>query len=131
MRVVARAIIVNSEGKVLVAQRAQEWNNGRWTLVGGKSERDETPETAIVREVREELKIPFVPTLFKKTHEREPEGGREPWVVFIFAGPLQGTPTRKEDEISELKFVGREDLDVLDFTFGHREILKEFFGTRT
>jgi len=130
MRVVARAIIVNNDRKVLIAKRAQRWNHGRWTLPGGKSDEGEAPEVTIVREVGEELSIPFTPRLFKETWEREPEGGREPWNVFIFAGPLEGTPTQKPDEISELMFVGRDDLDGLDFAFGHKDILIEFFDSQ-
>lgn len=42
------------EGAVLLVQRAHEPGKGRWTLPGGYVEEDESPDLAIVREVREE-----------------------------------------------------------------------------
>lgn len=51
---VAAAIIIEN-GKVFATQRGYgEFKDG-WEFPGGKIEPDETPETAIVREIREEL----------------------------------------------------------------------------
>lgn len=54
LTVVAAAIIRNH--RVLLAQRnhPQEWA-GRWEFPGGKVERGETPQRALVREIAEEL----------------------------------------------------------------------------
>ena len=54
--VVAGAVIEN--GRVLLAQRATPPElAGRWELPGGKIEPGETPQDALVRELREELGI--------------------------------------------------------------------------
>lgn len=55
----ADTIIRNQEGKVLLLQRAftDDFEPGKWCLVGGKIEKDEVPETAAVREVREETNL--------------------------------------------------------------------------
>ena len=45
------------EAKVLMVQRAHDPGKGRWTLPGGYVEEDESPDTAIVREVVEETGI--------------------------------------------------------------------------
>jgi ADP-ribose pyrophosphatase YjhB (NUDIX family)/predicted RNA-binding Zn-ribbon protein involved in translation (DUF1610 family) len=45
------------DGRVLVVQRGHEPGKGRWTLPGGFVEEDESPEAAIVREVREETNL--------------------------------------------------------------------------
>ena len=47
------AIVRGSE--VLLIQRALPPYEGLWTLPGGRSEADETPESTAIREVREEL----------------------------------------------------------------------------
>jgi len=50
-------ILVNSDGKVLLQLRCKHdfLYPNYWTLPGGKVEEDESPELAIVREVKEEL----------------------------------------------------------------------------
>lgn len=53
IRVVA-AIIVD-EGKIFATQRGYGEFKGGWEFPGGKIEPNETPEAAIVREIKEEL----------------------------------------------------------------------------
>lgn len=50
--------IIERNGMFLAAQRgAGQSNAGLWEFPGGKVRRDETPETALVRELQEELGI--------------------------------------------------------------------------
>jgi mutator protein MutT len=53
----AGIILVNSEGKVLMQLRCRHdfLYPGCWTLPGGRVEKGESPELALVREVKEEL----------------------------------------------------------------------------
>lgn len=56
--VVVAAALVRSDGRLLLAQRPHgRPMEGLWELPGGKIEPGETPEEALVREVREELYI--------------------------------------------------------------------------
>lgn len=55
---VAAAALVDSDGRVLVAQReAGKHLAGQWEFPGGKVEPGEAPETALVRELHEELGV--------------------------------------------------------------------------
>lgn len=55
--VVAGALI-NNEGQVLMAQRPEGKNlAGYWEFPGGKIELGETPEEALIRELKEELNL--------------------------------------------------------------------------
>jgi 8-oxo-dGTP diphosphatase len=55
---VAAAALVRNDGKLLLAQRpAGKPMAGLWEFPGGKVEPGETPEAALVRELREELSI--------------------------------------------------------------------------
>jgi 8-oxo-dGTP diphosphatase len=55
---VACGVLVNAEGRVLVADRpAGKDMAGLWEFPGGKVEPLESPEAALVRELREELGI--------------------------------------------------------------------------
>ena len=53
VKVVAAAIV--QDGKVLATQRGYGEFEGGWEFPGGKVEPGETPEAALVREIREEL----------------------------------------------------------------------------
>ena len=53
IRVVAAIII--DEGKIFATQRGYGEFKGGWEFPGGKIEPNETPEAAIVREIKEEL----------------------------------------------------------------------------
>lgn len=53
---VAAAVIWDADGRMLLTQRpAGKIYAGRWEFPGGKLEQGETPEMAVVRELREEL----------------------------------------------------------------------------
>ncbi len=55
---VVAAIIINSKGEVLLAQRPEGKRlAGKWEFAGGKIEEGETPEQALKRELKEELGI--------------------------------------------------------------------------
>jgi 8-oxo-dGTP diphosphatase len=48
------AVVLDAEGRLLLIQRGHDPHRGRWTLPGGRVEPGETPEQAVVREIREE-----------------------------------------------------------------------------
>ncbi len=50
------ALIMDTEGRVLLAQRPAHKHLGlKWEFPGGKVEMTESPESALIREIREEL----------------------------------------------------------------------------
>jgi 8-oxo-dGTP diphosphatase len=55
---VAAVALINEENEVLLAQRPKGKRlAGKWEFPGGKVEKDESPEEALVRELHEELGI--------------------------------------------------------------------------
>ncbi|MGH6888625.1 MAG: (deoxy)nucleoside triphosphate pyrophosphohydrolase [Rhizomicrobium sp.] len=55
---VAACALIDSDGRVLIAQRAASREmGGLWEFPGGKVEDGERPEQALIRELREELGI--------------------------------------------------------------------------
>jgi 8-oxo-dGTP diphosphatase len=55
---VAAVALVDADGRVLIAKRpADKPMAGLWEFQGGKVERGERPETALLRELKEELDI--------------------------------------------------------------------------
>ncbi len=58
----AAAALIDRAGRVLIAQRpAHKQFGGFWEFPGGKVERGESPEAALVRELKEELDLTVEP----------------------------------------------------------------------
>ena len=63
--------VILHDGKIFATQRGYgEYKDG-WEFPGGKIEKDETPEHAIVREIREELNTEIEPIRLLDTIEEE------------------------------------------------------------
>ena len=63
--VVAAVALFDIDGRVLVARRPEGKSMaGLWEFPGGKLEQGETPEEALIRELREELAIETVESCF-------------------------------------------------------------------
>lgn len=59
--IVVACALVDIDGRVLIAQRPSgKQLSGLWEFPGGKLEADETPEAALIRELKEELDIDVV-----------------------------------------------------------------------
>jgi len=55
---VVAAALINPEGRVLIAKRPEgKTLSGLWEFPGGKVETGETPDAALIRELKEELSI--------------------------------------------------------------------------
>ncbi|MBX4205026.1 MAG: NUDIX hydrolase [Candidatus Doudnabacteria bacterium] len=132
-KIVTRAILFNEKNEVLLGKRVRGGGIGKWALVGGKPEGNETPEEAIVREVKEELGLDFEPTIFGKVEDQvsadRAQDEQHAWDVYTFYGKYKGTPVFKSEEISELALVSKDTLDEFDIAFNHKEILQNFFDT--
>jgi len=58
MLLVVAAVLVNADGKILMAQRPEgKQMAGLWEFPGGKVEEGEIPEVALQRELKEELGV--------------------------------------------------------------------------
>lgn len=59
---VAAAALIDADGRVLITQRPQHKQlGGLWEFPGGKIELGEAPETALARELKEELDLTVEP----------------------------------------------------------------------
>ncbi|MGV9455637.1 (deoxy)nucleoside triphosphate pyrophosphohydrolase [Streptomyces sp. NPDC003635] len=101
-------------GRLLAARRsAPPELAGRWELPGGKVEPGETPEAALVRELREELGV--------ETEPRERVPGewplRDPYVLKVWtARLLPGSPAPKPlEDHDELRWLTPDELWDVDW----------------
>lgn len=128
MKEVTRAIVLDSDGRVLLGKRARGHGEGQWALVGGKPDNGESMKECVVREVHEELNVVFYPTFIKKV--LDDDSVNEPWNVYLYKGLFTGKIKFKEDEISEIGFFEKTELNDLEIAFNHMELLKEYFGLK-
>lgn len=111
---VVAVALVDFDGRILLAQRPEGKSMaGLWEFPGGKVEKDETPEFALMRELEEELDIQTRPCCFA------PVGfGSHAYDDFHLLMPLyicrvwRGTPMAREHKA--LKWVRAHDLYGID-----------------
>lgn len=127
---VSAAII--REGRVLIARRAKGASTGAYTLPGGVVEAGETLHEAVVREVREETGIAAEPLALAGQREfiTRDETGRvsRHFVILCFACRwISGEGVPLLEELSELHWMGPEELTGLTTTEGLAEIVAAAF----
>lgn len=105
---VVGAIIHNDNGQILCALRSEKMSlPGYWEFPGGKVESNESPETALIREIKEELHCDIKVGQFIEdtTYTYDLFTVR---LVTYFAEIINGTPIAYEH--SELKWVPFKEL---------------------
>ena len=70
-RIEVVAAIIHHEGKYLATQRGYGEFKGGWEFPGGKIEPEESREEALIREIREELRMEIVPERWLCTTEHD------------------------------------------------------------
>lgn len=98
---VVAAALLNDQGEILLAQRPQGKRlAGKWEFPGGKVEKDESPEAALIREIKEELDIVITPEhcepFWFLSHDYVAEFGFHLLMPVYVLRQWQGTPRAVE-----------------------------------
>ena len=116
-------VLRDKEGKILVAKRNLTPGKNKWALPGGFIELDETPETACLRELKEETglkgKIKELIGIYIQKTRYYGSLLVIGYEVTIFKKSLS-----LNSELKEAKFFSKKDLPIIPF-LSHREIIKE------
>lgn len=118
------AVVTNDEGKLLIAQR-RDLNtlnaDGKWEFVGGHIEFGEDPETAVIRETKEEsgLDVEVVRLLPKVYTNMWTRDDGDQWHILLLSYHCRVTGGRLHTEnfdkkISALKFISVDELKDYD-----------------
>lgn len=107
---VVAVALIDGDGRVLVQQRPQgKFMAGLWEFPGGKVEPGETPETALIRELGEELGISVsAACLAPACFASEPLDGRHLLLLLYVCRKWEGEP--RALEASALRWVRTRDL---------------------
>jgi ADP-ribose pyrophosphatase YjhB (NUDIX family) len=105
-------VVVNGIGHILLVYRGRPPAAGTWTLPGGRVEAGESPEAAVVRELREETGLPtaIVCALDEVIIEREGTTFRVQEYLLV---PLDNTAPRAGDDAAGVRWASPEDLEGL------------------
>lgn len=118
---VAAAVIRGTDGKILIARRAdKQHQGGLWEFPGGKVEPDETVEAALARELKEELGIAVMAArpLIKIKHDYpDKQVLLDVWEVSSFTGEPHGA------EGQPLAWVSNRELASYEFPAANQPIV--------
>ena len=123
------AVVRDTEGRLLLVQRANEPGQGLWSVPGGRVEPGETAPEAVVREVAEETGLAVVVTGLAGVVERAAPGGGvyviEDFTARLAPGEDPGG-LRSGDDASDAAWVPVDGLDRFPCVEGLLEALREW-----
>lgn len=110
--IVVVAAVIEREGSILITRRPKGAHlEGFWEFPGGKPEAGETPEAALIREVREELGVEYTPgPAIAEVNWQYPDKRVR---ITFFRGTIAGAPRPLEGQ--EMAWVTLAELDRYEF----------------
>lgn len=128
-KVALKALIQNSEGKVLVCLNSRPGEP--WDLPGGTLNAGEHPKAALVREVKEELDLDIVvhePIAID--HFIKPATGKQTIVVALCATLAHPDVAivLADGEIIETRWIGKDEIGAVPMFPEYRAFLEIFFN---
>lgn len=125
-RYVACEGIIVRDGKVLMIKRNGEPDKGKWALIGGYLDWNETVEEAVVREVKEEVGLTTkVRTLLGVYSNPDRDHGLQNVAIVFSLDLLSEDIKAKETEVQAVQWFPLEDLPD-EIAFNHRDVIHDY-----
>jgi NAD+ diphosphatase len=108
----ASGLVLDADGRVLLARRAIEPDKGKWDLPGGFLHEGEDPSEALVRELLEETSMRVEPiAFFHVVVDRygDADDAQHTLNLYWTCRVLGGEPT-PADDVAELRWFGPDEL---------------------
>ena len=133
MKRIAAIIFLNDSGELLLYRRDNKPGipfPRHWDLFGGHIEEGETPEQALVREVKEELDYDLKDFSFFKKYICT-SGDAYPNIKYIYTGRFN-IPVDKITllEGEEVRYFSREEVSHIEFANILKEIVLDYLATK-
>lgn len=123
------AIIINGEGKMLLAKRGQKAKNerGKWEFPGGSVEFGDTMESTIKREMKEELDVEIEVGKHLSPIDHIIPKENQHWVTSTFIAKIvKGTPKIMEPEkCDEIRWFTLDEIEKLPLSIATWESVKQ------
>ena len=118
----ASAIIINYE-KILLTLRSPTCSSypNYWTMPGGRIELGETSTKNVIRKVKEEVNLEFIPTKLYTTFQ---------WnnlELSRYLGTWSGNIKLQESEVTQYKFYTYKETQELELAFDYKDIINKLF----
>jgi 8-oxo-dGTP diphosphatase len=124
MLLVACAIILNNQNKVLACQRSANMHLAlKWEFPGGKIEENETAEDCLIREIKEELNID-IQILEQKIENEHHYSDKAIRLIPFICKHLSGDISLKEHK--DFRWLDKSNLLDLDWAEADLPILNEY-----
>lgn len=118
---VAVAIIVDDQQRILITQRPSHVpHGGFWEFPGGKLEDNETSESALIREIKEEVGLDVLKYQYLGIIHHQYPGKSVELIVFMVTH-FTGKPARLEGQLN-LQWVDKASLKPEDFPQANHKI---------
>jgi len=115
--------VIQRDGRILVGQRRRGDRHAlKWEFPGGKVEFGESPQEALVRELREELQIEASIGSELARYEHEYPNGSRVHLLFFAVREYRGEPLARVFE--QIRWADLETLPELDFLEGDFDFVK-------
>ena len=122
------AFVFDSDGRVLLVERARPPSVGMWTVPGGRLERGETLAQAVAREVREETGLIVEVGLLACVVERMADDYH--FVILDYHAHVIGGSLQAGSDAHAAKFVDDAELATLPLTDGLVPLLERARATQ-
>lgn len=123
---IASSAALIQDGKLLLLKRVASASlfPNHWTFPsGGIEETDPSISAAVIREVKEETNLDFVPREKFGFFESIVNGKR--YIALVHLGEWSGTIHLQPEEIAEYKFFTFGEIESLDLAFAYREVIND------
>lgn len=106
--------LLNEQNQILIAKRpAHKALPLKWEFPGGKVEQNESFESCIVREIKEELNLDIIPLDYIGKESYQYDYARI--TLHLYTGKIISDTTPKLNEHVEIKWVNVNELEMYDF----------------
>lgn len=126
--VVGVGAIIISDGRILLEKRRSEPGRGKWSVPGGLVELGESPENAVIREVKEETGLEvYDPKLIDVVNSVVfDEAGKVKYhfIIINYFLKLKGGDLGAYDDAEAVQWVSLSDVEKFDITETFRGFIK-------
>lgn len=127
--VVGVGAVIIKEGKIALIKRGNEPSKGKWTIPGGLVELAESPETAVIRETKEEttldVKSPILVDVVSNVDLDEKSKVKYHYIIIDYFVQVKAGRAVASSDALELRWVPFAEVENYDLTASFRLFFRQ------